>query len=83
MTSKEVEAKAKADVDARRALGGARVGVEATPAPTKQPADDPVFLARGAEAPAGGVKRMSDDVPAPPPKRSRRRKPEDLGTRDG
>ena len=51
--------------------------------PTKQLADGPVVPAKGAEASASGAKRMPDDVPAPPPKRSRRRKPEDLGTRDG
>ena len=44
---------------------------------------DPVVPTKGAETPAGGVKRVSDGAPAPPPKRLRRRKPEDLGTHDG
>ena len=82
MTSKEGEAKAKADADARKT---AEVGVEAevTPASPKQPTDDFVTPAKGAEAPAAGVRRVPDAAPAPPSKRSRRRKPEELGTRDG
>ena len=84
MTSREGEAKAKAKADADASkTAEVGVGVEVTLGPTKQPADSPVIPAKGAEAPAGGAKRMPDDVSAPPPKRLRRRKPEDLGTRDG
>ena len=56
---------------------------EVTPGPAKRPVDVTVVPAKGAEAPASGVKRTPGDAPAPPPKRQRRRKPEGLGTRDG
>ena len=82
VTSRESEAKAKADADASK-TAEAGVGAEVVPASMKQLVDDLIASAKSAEAPAGGVKRMSDDMPAPPSKRSRRRKPEDLGTRDG
>ena len=82
MSSREGEAKAKANADASK-TAEVGVGVEVTPGPTKQPANEPVVPAKGTEAPAGGMKRVPDDVPSPPPKRSRRRKPEDLGMRDG
>ena len=82
MTSKEGEAKAKADADASK-TAEVGLGVEATPGPTKWPAGYPVVPAKGAEAPVGGVKCASDDAPALPPKRSKRRKPVELGTRDG
>ena len=82
MALKEGEAKAKADAVARQ-TAEAGVGAEVTPGPTKQPADVPDVPTKGVEAPASGVKRTPDDVPSPPPKRSRRRKPEELGTRDG
>ena len=80
MTSKEGEAKADADAGKTAEVG---IEAEVTPASTKQPTDDLVTPAKGAEVPAVGVKRVPDAVPAPPSKRSRRRKPEDLGTRDG
>ena len=82
MTSRKGEVKVKVDADASK-TAEVGVGAEATSGLTKQLAGDPVVPAKGAEAPAGGVKRVSDDAPALPPKRSRRRNPEDLGTRDG
>ena len=82
MALKESGAKAKADAVARQ-TAEAGVGAEVTPGPTKQPADVPVVPAKGAEAPTSGVKLTPDDVPALPPKRPRRRKPKELGTRDG
>ena len=84
MASKEIEAKAKAKADAdARKTAEVGVEVEVTPASTMRPADVLVVPAKGAEVPAVGVKRMPGDAPAPPSKCSRRRKPEDLGTRDG
>ena len=82
MASKDGEAKAKADADAGK-TAEVDVEVEVMPASMKQQADDLAVLVKGAEAPAGGMKRTPDDVPAPPPKRSRRRKPEGLGMRNG
>ena len=82
VTSRETEAKAKADVDTSKTME-AGAGAEVAPASPKQPADDPVVSAKGARAPAGGAKHSPRDAPAPPSKRTRRRKPEDLGTRDG
>ena len=82
MALKESGAKAKADAVARQ-TAEAGVGAEVTPGPTKQPVDVPVIPAKGVEAPASGVKCTPDDVPAPPPKHRWRRKPEELGTRDG
>ena len=82
MTSREGEAKAKADADTSK-TAEVGVGAEVTPGSTKQPAGDPVVPAKGAEEPVGSGKCKPDDAPAPPPKRSRRRKLEDLGTRNG
>ena len=82
VASREAEAKAKEDVDASK-TAEAGIGAEVAPASSKQPADDPAVSTKGAGASAGGVKRPSDGVPVPSSKHSRRRKLEDLGTRDG
>ena len=82
VAAKEAEVKAKAESVADKA---AKAKSERATAPSvpKQPADAPVVPAEAAESPACGVKRPSGDTSAPQSKRSRRRKPEVLGTRDG
>ena len=82
VASREAEAKAGADADAgKTAEAGAEV--ETTPASAERPAADLAIPVKGREAPSGGVKRLPDDIPAPPPKCLKSRKPVELGSRDG
>ena len=82
VVAKEAEAKAKAESADNEAAKAKSEYVMAPTAP-KQPADAPVAPAEAAGTPTGGVKRSSGDVSAPSSKRTWRRKPEVLGTRDG
>ena len=79
--AKAAEEKAGAGTDAgKTAEAGAEVGVVSAPA--ERLVDDPAVTAEGGEAPSGGVKRLSDGAPAPPPKRLRK-KSRALGSCDG
>ena len=82
VAAKEALAKAKAESVAHEAAK-AKSEYAMAPAAPKQPADAPVVPVEAAGSPACGVKRPSGDASIPPSKRSRRRKPEVLGTRDG
>ena len=79
VAAKEADAKAKATNKAAEA----KFDYAMAPTAPKQPADAHVISSEVVESPAYGVKRPSGDTYAPQSKRSRRRKPEILGTRDG
>ena len=81
-SAKATEEKAGAGADVS---GAAEAGaeVEVVPARAERPADDSIVPAEGGESPSGGVKRLSDNVSAPPPKRLRRKPPRALGSCDG
>ena len=81
VVAKEADAKAKADAASKAAEAKSEDAV--APTAPKQPTDAPVDSAEVAESPTCGVKRPPGDTSAPHSKRSRRRKPEILGTRDG
>ena len=82
VAAKEAEVKAKAE---SAAIEAAKAKFEYAMAPTapKHPAGAPIVPAEAVGSPACGVKRPSGDASVPSSKRSRRRKPEVLGTRDG
>ena len=82
VAAKEAEAKTKA-VSAANEAAKAKCEYAMAPTAPKQPADAPIAPLEAAGTPAGGVKRSSGDASAPSSKRTRRRKPEVLGTRDG
>ena len=79
--AKAAEERAGAGADARK-TAEAGAGAEVMSARAERPVEDSAVTAKGGEVPSGGVKRLSDDVPSPPPKRLRRKPPRALGSCD-
>ena len=80
--AKEAEGKAKEELAAMEAAKAKSEHVVET-STLAQPSDSPVASMGAAKTPTGGVKRPSGSASAPSSKRLRRKKPVDLGTRDG
>ena len=82
----EAEAAASKAAETEAASGKAaeaEAGDTGTPAARLQPADKPAVSTKDMKAPVVGAKCLSGSAPTLSAKRTRRKKPESLGMRDG